>query len=139
MQVAVRTAILAALVAGATFAQAADLTIRIDNVANNDGKLMVAVYDGAADFMKRPVQRAAVEAIAGSTTVVFKDLAPGEYAFSVFHDANGNGRMDTNRMGIPVEAVAFSKDAQGFMGPPSFGAARILVPAAGSAVTVSLR
>jgi uncharacterized protein (DUF2141 family) len=135
---AVRTAILV-LAATSAFARAADLTIRIDNVQNNDGQLMVALYDGAADFMKRPVQRAAVEAIAGSTTVLFKDLAPGEYAFAVIHDANGNGRMDTNRIGIPIEAVAFSRDAQGFMGPPSFDAAKVTVPAAGAALAVSLR
>jgi uncharacterized protein (DUF2141 family) len=33
----------------------------------------------------------------------------------------------------------FSNDAQGFMGPPSFDAARFALPAAGRAVTVNLR
>jgi uncharacterized protein (DUF2141 family) len=139
MQTAIRTAILVLFAAGASLAQAADLTIRVDNVQNNDGQVMVALYDGAGNFLKRPSRQAAVEAIAGSTTVVFKDLASGDYAFAVFHDANGNGRMDKNAMGIPTESYAFSNDAQGVMGPPAFDAARLAVPASGAAVTVNLR
>jgi uncharacterized protein (DUF2141 family) len=138
MQAAIRSAIL--LLAAVTgLAGAADLTIRIDNVENNDGRIMVALYDGADAYMKRPLQTAAVEAVAGATTVQFKDLAPGEYAFAIFHDANGNGRLDRNRMGMPTEMHTFSNDAQGFMGPPSFDAARFALPAAGRAVTVNLR
>jgi uncharacterized protein (DUF2141 family) len=142
MHIAIRgtilTLILAPLLCTAG-AQAADLTIRIDNVENNDGQLMVALYDSAAGYLKQPVRKTSVDAVAGNTTVVFKDLAPGDYAFSVLHDANGNGRMDTNRMGRPTEAVAFSKDAQGFMGPPSFEAARFTMPADGASVSASLR
>ena len=101
--------------------------------------LVLVLVLGAAGYLKQPVRKTSVDAVAGSTTVVFKDPAPGDYAFSVVHDANGNGRMDTNRMGRPTEAVAFSKDAQGFMGPPSFEAARFTVPAGGAAVSTSLR
>jgi uncharacterized protein (DUF2141 family) len=138
MQAIVRIAILA-LFYSAAQARAADLTIRIDNVESNDGQVMVALYDGAANWLKRPLQTAAVEAVAGTTTVQFKDLAPGEYAFAVVHDANGNGRLDKNRMGMPVERSGFSKDAQGFMGPASFEAARFSLPAAGSSLAVNLR
>jgi uncharacterized protein (DUF2141 family) len=138
MQAAIRTFTLV-LAAVSGLARAADLTIRIDNVENNDGQIMVALYDGAGDYMKRPVQTASVEAIAGTTTVLFKDLAPGDYAFAVYHDANGNGRLDRNRMGMPTEMFAFSNDAQGFMGPPGFDAARFALPATGAAVTANLR
>jgi len=138
MQAAVRLAILA-FVCSAAQARAADLMIRIDNVESNEGQVMVALYDGAADWMKRPLQTAAVEAVAGTTTVQFKDLAPGVYAFAVYHDANGNGRLDRNRMGMPVEMSTFSNDAQGFMGPAPFEAAKFALPDAGRSLTVNLR
>jgi uncharacterized protein (DUF2141 family) len=138
MRAAIRIAILA-LVCSAAQAKAADLTIRIDNVESNDGQVMVALYDGAAGWMKRPLQTASVEAVAGTTTVQFKDLAPGEYAFAVFHDANDNGRLDRNRMGMPVEMFTFSNDAQGFMGPAPYEAARFALPAAGRSLAVNLR
>jgi uncharacterized protein (DUF2141 family) len=138
MQATVRLAILACLCSAAQV-RAADLTIRVDNVESNDGQLMVALYASGADWMKRPLQTASVEAVAGTTTVQFKDLAPGEYAFAVFHDANGNGRMDRNRMGMPVEMATFSNDAQGFMGPAPFEAAKFALPDAGRSLTVNLR
>jgi uncharacterized protein (DUF2141 family) len=138
MQATVRLAILA-LICSAAQARAADLTIRIDNVESNEGQVMVALYGGAGEWMKRPLQTAAVEAVAGTTTVRFKDLAPGEYAFAVYHDANGNGRMDRNRMGMPVEMATFSNDAQGFMGPAPFEAAKFVLPDAGRSLTVNLR
>jgi uncharacterized protein (DUF2141 family) len=139
MHAAIRAAAILAFLSGAVHAQAADLTIRIDNVDSNDGQLMVTLYKGAADWMKQPLQTASVEAVAGITTVQFKDLPPGEYAFAVFHDANGNGRLDRNRMGMPLETYTFSNDAQGFMGPAPFEAARFALPAAGRSMTVNLR
>ena len=138
MHTAIRTLLLA-LAAAAPLAQAADLSIRVDNVGSSDGHVMVAVYDGAAGFLKRPVAQASAPAHAGRTTLVVKDLAPGDYGFAVYHDANGNGKLDTNPMGIPIEPVAFSNDAQGRMGPPAFDAVSLSVPAAGAAVSVKLR
>jgi len=134
----IRTALLA-LAAAAPLAQAADLTIRIDNVQAGEGQLMVALYDGAATYLKRPARSVNVAAHAGSTTLVIPDLAPGGYALAVYHDVNGNGRMDANPMGIPLEPIAFGNDAQGHMGPPAFDAARLALPAAGLATRVTLR
>lgn len=122
-----------------TGAQAADLVIRVDNVKNADGQVKVALFDSAAGFLKRPVRVADAPASAGVTTVVIKDLAPGEYGFAVYHDANGNGNMDRNLVGIPLEPFGFSKDAQGRMGPPAFEAVKLAVPAAGLATAVTLR
>jgi len=56
----------------------------------------------------------------GEVTVVFNDLAPGNYAASVFHDVNKNGELDTNWIGIPKEAYGFSNNARGTMGPPDY-------------------
>lgn len=131
--------LLAALAALAPLAHAADLTIRVDNVRTGSGQLMVALYDGAATFLKQPVRSQGVPAAAGSTSVVFHDLAPGRYGLTVYHDANGNGRMDSNMMGIPLEPFAFGRDAQGRMGPPAFDDAALAVPAAGLATHVTLR
>ena len=138
MHTAIRTAILV-LCASATLARAADLTIRVDNVKSASGTVMVGLYDGAGNFLKRAAREGAAPAIRGRTTLVFTDLAPGEYGVAVYHDANGNGRMDANAMGIPIEPLAFSNDAQGHMGPPAFDAVKLAVPAAGVAVSVKLR
>lgn len=120
-------------------AHAGDLVIRVDNVQSATGQVKVALFDGAADFLKRPARVAEAPAAAGATTVVFKDVPAGDYGFAVYHDVNGNGKTDRNMMGIPVEPVAFSKNAQGHMGPPDFDAVHLDVPAAGLDTAVTLR
>ncbi|MET0981985.1 MAG: DUF2141 domain-containing protein [Telluria sp.] len=134
----IRAAFLAlALTAGA--AHAGDLAIRIDDVKTARGQLMVALYSSADGFLKESVRTSAAPAAAGSTTVVFKDVPAGDYGFALYHDANGNGKMDRNPIGLPVEDYAFSNNATGNMGPPSFDQAKFTLPQAGTTVTVSLR
>ena len=131
--------VLALALSSAAAAHAGDLVITVDGLRTGQGQVLVALYDSAEGFLKRSVKDGAAPAAGGSATVVIKDLPAGSYGFALFHDANGNGRMDRNMMGIPVEAYAFSNNALGNMGPPSFEQARFTVPAAGAAVTVSLR
>lgn len=131
--------VLALALSAAAAAHAGDLVITVEGVKSSEGQLMVALYDSADGFLKRTVKAGAAPAASGANTVVIKDLPAGSYGFAVFHDANGNGKMDQNMMGIPVEAYAFSNNALGNMGPPSFEQVRFTVPAAGAAVTVSLR
>jgi uncharacterized protein (DUF2141 family) len=38
----------------------------------------------------------------------------------LFHDANENGELDTNFLGLPKEAYAFSNNAKVTFGPPKF-------------------
>lgn len=133
------TVLLLALLSNTSQAHAADLSIRVDGVRRAQGVVRVALFDSADRFLKRPLQAESAPAVEGSTTLEIKDLAAGDYALAVYHDANDNGKLDQNMMGIPVEATGFSNDALGNMGPPAFEAARITVPAAGSAIRVTLR
>ena len=134
----IRTALLT-LAFAAPFAHAADLVIHVGNVKSTSGQVMVALYDNADAFLKYPVRAEKAKADRTGTTLVFHDVAPGDYGFSIFHDTNGNGRMDRNLMGIPTEPIAFSNNAQGRMGPPDFEAVKLAVPAAGLDTTVTLR
>ncbi|MET0859136.1 MAG: DUF2141 domain-containing protein [Telluria sp.] len=135
----IRTIFCAAALLAATQAGAADLTIHIDDVKAAGGHLMVAVYNSAANFRKTAAGYASTAAEKTGSTVVIKDLPAGEYAFAVYHDANSNGKLDTNLLGIPTEDYGFSNNALGKMGPPSFDQARFALPAAGAAMRVSLR
>jgi uncharacterized protein (DUF2141 family) len=56
----------------------------------------------------------------GRCTITLDDLAPGEYAISVLHDENGNGKPDTNFLGIPKEGIGTSNNAKGRLGPPAY-------------------
>jgi len=101
-------------------AQSATVTYAVDDVRSADGVVRGRLCADAARFPGGDCPYAAESpAQAGSVRLVFKDVAPGRYAFSVFHDANANGRLD-----MPTEGFAFGNDA-GF--PPRFEAAVIAV------------
>ena len=117
---------------------AADLKIAVTGVASADGQIMVALYNSAESYQKTPFRSITVPAVAGNVQVEIKDLPPGDYAYALYHDANGNGKLDTNLLGIPSEDYAFSNNAMGKFGPPNFAAARFQLPAAGAATSVTL-
>jgi uncharacterized protein (DUF2141 family) len=71
-------------------------------------------------WLKKPVGASLVNADTARPICVFRGIEPGTYALSAFHDKNGNGKLDTNFVGMPVEDYCASNDARGFMGPPSF-------------------
>ncbi|MFP5391590.1 MAG: DUF2141 domain-containing protein [Gammaproteobacteria bacterium] len=135
MRIVCATLLGLALCAGA---RAGDLTIEIDGVTSAQGQLMVTLYRDAGTYLKSGRQQAG-PAVAGRAVLVIKDVAPGEYAFALYHDANGNGKLDANLIGIPTEAYAFSNDAKAVMGPPAFDAARFAVPAEGRTLRVAMQ
>jgi uncharacterized protein (DUF2141 family) len=128
------------MVAGA--AQAADLEVTVAGVRNGDGRVMVAVFDHAEAFQKmaeeKRIAAAQIPIDGGTARLVIGGLKPGRYAVSVVHDANGNGKLDTNLVGLPTEGYGFSRDARGTMGLPSFEAAAFDLPAAGTKQIIKL-
>ena len=62
-------------------------------------------------------------------TAIFKNIARGMYAISVFHDKNDNKKMDTNFVGIPKEPTGMSNGAKAFFGPPKYKDAKFMVEA----------
>jgi len=129
----------ATLVAAALPAGAAELTIAIQDVASAEGQIMVALYNGDDAFRSKPLRALSVPAAAGVMQVRIKDLPAGDYAFAIYHDANGNGKLDRNPLGMPSEDYAFSNNAAGKRGPPEFEQARISLPAGGATSAINLR
>jgi uncharacterized protein (DUF2141 family) len=113
-----------ALLLGITtvLAHAADLTITVKGVRSADGAVFLAVYDSEKSFMKPPQAKTTrrLNASKGDLEIVIHDLAAGKYAIASYHDENGNGKLDTNALGIPEEGYGFSNDARGTFGPPTF-------------------
>lgn len=108
-----------------TSAGAADLTVEISGHQTFDGKLRVALYDDAKSFLGTPLRGVESAATTGPVTLIFKDVAPGTYALSAYHDENGNGKIDRGLFRIPTERYGFSRDARGDKGPPEFRDAQI--------------
>ena len=137
---ACRALILSALFAAGAAAQAAELTVVLHDVRAQTGLIKVALVDSQAgwDGQAAPVQATGAPPSGGQATFVFQDLKPGAYAVMITHDENGNGQLDTNAMGMPLEGYGFSNNPQ-VMRKPTWDEARFQVTATGAAIDVDLR
>lgn len=111
--------------AGATTASAADLTVKVKDVRDDAGSVLISVYDNQDAFLKPPLAKwkQKVKAAKGGVTFVFHDVPPGSYAAASFQDVDDSGKLKTNSLGVPTEGFGFSNDAQGSGGPPKFAQA----------------
>ena len=113
---------LLAMIAGSfAYAQNAttsELTVSVNNVRNNDGSVLFALYS-EENFMKKPLFSLKSEIKDGMASANFKELPKGTYAVIVMHDENGNQRMDFQPSGMPDEDYGTSNNAVTY-GPPSW-------------------
>jgi len=70
--------------------------------------------------------------------VVLTNLDPGPYTIILFHDENGNGKLDKNALGVPTEPYGFSNNVLGFLGPPAYKKAIMEINADNKAVRIAL-
>jgi uncharacterized protein (DUF2141 family) len=139
IRIATLAAALLALTVVPARAGADDATVTLTfETGARTGKVMVALYDSEAAYQSgHPVAAREVDA-SGSVVAVFDHLPAGDYAMRAFHDVNGDGQMNTNPFGMPVEPYAFSNNAVGNMGPASWERARFSV-SGDTAQTISIR
>ena len=99
-----------------------DIDLNVEGVPSNKGTICYAIYNDASSFLKldKVFKSGSEKAIAEKTTIKIKNLPEGDYAIAIFHDANGNEKLDTNMLGIPKEPIAFSKGKLKMFGPPKF-------------------
>ena len=102
----------------------ATLTVIISDVRSDVGALNIGIYDNKNDWLgSSTVQKRSLTVlehnVGGVVTTSF-EVEPGEYAISVHHDDNDNGKMDTNFIGIPKEPTGLSNGAVPKFGPPKY-------------------
>jgi len=135
----VATTLLAAIFTATFTVQAHTLTVHIDQIKEQSGKLHVALYGSEQSYQQgKGAVAARTQEVSGDTQqLVFTDLADGQYAIKIMHDANNNGQLDRNLLGIPSEGYGFSNNA-GQFGPASFKEAAFSV-AADTELTIHIR
>ena len=134
-------------------AKASELRVVVHGVSSSSGTLMIGLYDSEDHFRSAIANAAnvgllndrsrlvgiAMRAVAGAQSAVFTNLKPGRYAVIVFHDENDNGKLDENPWGVPTEGYGFSNNAEGFLAPPSFKDAAVLLDSPDRAISITLK
>ncbi len=127
--------------ASVVLAGGADLTVLIQGAQSDAGTVAVTLFDRAEGF---PMDASKAQRVQWAklterqAKVLFAELAPGTYAVAVFHDQNGNRKLDTNFLGIPSEPAAASRQAKGKMGPPKFADAAITLGQGPLSIVINL-
>jgi len=116
------------VLAGPVVAADAGIEVVVIELRNEGATLNCALFSTPQGFPDPRTALAKVTAPASGGRAVcrFTGVSAGSFAVAAFEDRNGNGVLDTNVFGVPTEGLAFSRDARGRLGPPSFDAARFV-------------
>jgi|SRR6056297_474666 len=110
--------VLSTLTGSAQDSEGVTVTVTIENVLSDEGKVMGALHTEET-FMKGPgVVNQVVDASKGELTLRFENVKKGSFALLFLHDQNENNRMDFEANGMPKESYATSGETT--YGPPSF-------------------
>lgn len=107
------------------------INITVSGIRDIVGTMNAALYNNASSFNNpnQAYKQLFIPVNATTMTLKFDSIPPGEYAFGLFHDENNNQVLDQNFLGIPREGFAFSNNAMGTFGPPSWNQAKFTLPA----------
>jgi len=99
------------------------LIVAIDGFRSDEGRALIALFsskEGFPDKSKKAFGKNAGTIRERKAVVEFIDIPHGTYAVGVLHDENGNGKMDTNWLGVPKEGYGSSNNVKTIFSPPSF-------------------
>ena len=109
--------ILAASAASAAAQAQNCVAVEVHNVRPQQGVLMVAAYGEAENYNKKPLSLQQVRPDGDTVRVSVCGATGPAIALSLFQDLNGNGKLDTNILGIPNEPWGASGKPSAFEAP----------------------
>ena len=118
---------------------AGDLTVDVHGIRAQRGLLKIAVVDSKEAFegAAAPIQSDGAPAQSETAKFEFKNLKPGSYAVMITHDENGNGKLDSNLMGMPLEGFGFSNNPR-VMRKPTWEETRFEITAPTTVIDIEL-
>lgn len=119
-----------------------EIQLVIKKTKSDKGVVQVLIFnkeDGFPEEHKKAFKALSVPVSNSSAKVTIGDLPPGNYAISVFHDENSDGKFRKNIVGIPLDRYGFSNNPMLKFGPPSFSKCAVAIENVPVEVEISLR
>jgi uncharacterized protein (DUF2141 family) len=124
---------------GLAVVEAAKLTVKLENVAPEQGIIDIHLFADETSWLNESVQAFQVAADSSEIIVVFENVEPGEYAVSATHDVDENGALNSGAFGKPTEPYGFSNNARGMFGPAKWQKAKFTVNEGSSETSIKLK
>ncbi len=122
--------ILPALYAQDSVKNSGTVILTVVGLDNDKGDVKVGLFNSAQSFSGKTKEKyggSVIKIFGKKARCVFSNIPYGEYAIKLFHDEDGDDRIDTNFLGMPTEEYGFSNNAKGLFGLPSYDKAKFVV------------
>lgn len=98
------------------------LKVKVHGIQNTDGQIELSIYNDPKVFPEvgKTFKMVRIDSKIGEIVYEFTNLPAGEYAIATFHDENNDKECNTNLIGVPTEAFAFSNNFRPFLSAPDF-------------------
>jgi len=99
-----------------------NLDIEIKGLKNTNGQLMISLSKGKEGFPHNNYYKQLyfTDFTSPDFNLTIKDIPNGNYAVSLLHDEDSNGKMTRNLIRIPKEGFAFSRNYKVVLRAPKY-------------------
>lgn len=108
-------------VAASAATPTSSLTVDLEGLRSAKGVIQACLTQNRKSFPDCRADPHALKATvaANARQLVFTEVPAGNYALTLFHDENANGKLDT-LLGVPREGFGFSRNPVVRFGPPRY-------------------
>lgn len=96
------------------------LKVKISGIKKVRGKVGICLITDPEEFLGNCSNYSELPVTSQELTFSKEAVKPGSYVVTIYQDANSNGKLDTNMLGIPKERYGFSNNPGSRFGPPGF-------------------
>lgn len=116
------------------------ITIHVTGLRNDKGNMnctLCSSPDGyPSDCKNKVIVKAPIQG--DQSDCVFPHEAPGDYAATVFHDEDADGKFKRNLVGIPKEGFGFSNNFRPTVRAPTWDEGKFNFPGGHKTITIKI-
>jgi uncharacterized protein (DUF2141 family) len=119
-----------------------EIHLTIQETSNDFGKVQVLLFNNKDGFPSDPskaIKKLSLALSNKTAKITLEEIESGTYAIAVFHDEDGDGKMDKNSLGYPLNKFGFSNNPSILFGAPSFEKAAFEVSSKPVEINIKLR
>ena len=119
-----------------------EIELLVNGAKSNNGVIRVVIFnnkDGFPEEPKKAIKALSLPVSNLSAKVIVENLPSGNYAISVFHDEDSDGKIRKNNFGLPLDSYGFSNNPTLVFGPPSFSKSTVQLKNSTVKVEIKLR